>query len=79
MKEKRQIGELELDEKKELHDPTAMYARNTEIPTFFGQPILKGSFNQLDGNQLSTDIPVKTISIHMEKFGVVMPLPGFAL
>lgn len=59
MRKKRQTEEPELDEKKELHEPSAMYARNTEIPMFFGQPMLKGSFNQLDVNQLTPDIPVK--------------------
>ena len=28
----------------ELREPSALYARNKEIPTFFGQPLLKGTF-----------------------------------
>jgi len=28
----------------ELREPSALYTRNKEIPTFFGQPVLKGTF-----------------------------------
>lgn len=59
MRKKRQTEELELEEKRELHEPSAIYSRNTEIPAFLGQPMLAGSFNQLDDNQLTLDNPVK--------------------
>lgn len=35
---------LDTSEMKELHEPSVAYARNTELPTFFGQPMLKGTF-----------------------------------
>jgi len=59
MRKKSQSGQLELDENKELREPSAMYARNTEIPTFFGQPLLKGTFTQVDESQLKPDTPIK--------------------
>src|SRR6266576_3016967 len=57
MSKKKETGPLELVDKKELHEPSAMYARNTKIPTFFGQPMLKGSFVQTDSNQFIPDNP----------------------
>src|SRR5260370_38504741 len=59
MRKKSQSGQLELDENQELREPSAMYARNTEIPTFFGQPLLKGTFTQVDESQLKPDTPIK--------------------
>lgn len=57
MSKKKETGPLELVDKKELREPSAIYARNTEIPTFFGQPMLKGTFIQTDGNQFIPDDP----------------------
>src|SRR5258708_12705563 len=59
MRKKSQSGQLELDENQELREPSAMYARNTEIPTFFGQPLLKGTFTQVDESELKPDTPIK--------------------
>ena len=35
----------------QVREPTAAYARNTEIPTFFGQPMLKGAYAVFDPAQ----------------------------
>ncbi len=59
MRKKRQTGELELNKKRELHEPSVIYSRNTEIPSFLGQPMLAGSFMQLNDSQLIPDNPVK--------------------
>ena len=32
-----------------VKEPVAAYARNTEIPTFFGEPMLRGAFIETDG------------------------------
>jgi site-specific DNA-methyltransferase (adenine-specific) len=32
----------------QVREPAVAYARNTEIPTFFGQPMLKGAYAELD-------------------------------
>lgn len=52
-----QSGQLDLAEKKTLHEPSSLYARNTEIPTFFGEPMLKGSFVPVDMSQSPSDHP----------------------
>jgi site-specific DNA-methyltransferase (adenine-specific) len=41
----------------EAREPSAGYSRNKEIPTFFGAPILKGSFAQIDLEQLNPQEP----------------------
>ncbi len=33
---------------KVVHEPTALYARSTTVPTFFGQPMLRGTYSQID-------------------------------
>jgi len=40
-----------------LNEPSATYARNTEIPTLFGEEMLVGSFMQLDEKQLTSENP----------------------
>ena len=35
-----------------LKEPGADYARNTEVPTFFGQPMLKGERTSVDPAQI---------------------------
>ena len=57
MSEKRQAEQPDILEIKELREPSAAYIRNIEIPTFFGEPMLNGSFAQLDAVQLSPDVP----------------------
>ncbi len=37
---------------------SAEYARNKEIPVFFGQPMLKGVFADLDASRRDPDVPV---------------------
>ncbi len=41
----------------EIHEPSGAYARNKDIPTFFGQPMVKGSFVPIDPDQLTPDAP----------------------
>jgi len=40
-----------------IREPSLVYARNTEIPTFFGQPMLKGEYAQLDLAHLDSQAP----------------------
>jgi site-specific DNA-methyltransferase (adenine-specific) len=42
----------------EVREPLAEYARNKEVPSFFGQPMLKGSYAQIDPVQLHPEVPV---------------------
>jgi site-specific DNA-methyltransferase (adenine-specific) len=52
--------EKKLTQKKnrlEFREPAAEYTRNKEIPTFFGQPMLRGSFNELPVHQRDTNLP----------------------
>jgi site-specific DNA-methyltransferase (adenine-specific) len=41
----------------ELKEPVTQYSRNKEIPTFFGEPMLKGNFSEVDLSQASSDGP----------------------
>jgi len=41
----------------EIQEPSAEYARNKEIPSFFGQTVLKGSFAQIDPVQFKPEVP----------------------
>lgn len=41
----------------EIQEPSAEYARNKEIPSFFGQTVLKGSFAQIDPMQFKPEVP----------------------
>ena len=41
-----------------LKEPSATYARNNEIPTFFGKPILKGEFIQIDPDKIAQNVPI---------------------
>lgn len=40
-----------------LGEAAGVYARNKEVPLFFGQPMLKGSFADIDVSQLDPNIP----------------------
>ncbi len=42
---------------KEVREPSVAYARNTEIPTFFGRPMLKGTFADLDATRPDPKTP----------------------
>jgi len=42
----------------EIREPLAEYTRNKDIPTFFGQPMVKGSFAPLDPAQIAPNVPV---------------------
>jgi site-specific DNA-methyltransferase (adenine-specific) len=44
--------------KLEIREPSAEYVRNTEIPNFFGQPMFRGSYPELNKEQLNPDKPV---------------------
>ena len=41
----------------EIREPSADYARSKEILNFFGQPVLKGSFAQIDPAQFKPKVP----------------------
>lgn len=41
-----------------VKEPSAAYSRNTEIPTFFGTPMLRGSFAEINPEDMSPDTPV---------------------
>lgn len=41
----------------EVREPSVDYVRNKEIPFFFGKPLLKGSYHELDVEQLNPDHP----------------------
>ncbi len=52
MYDKKNLSEeLETAKMKELHEPSVAYTRNTELPTFFGQPMLKGTFIEVEKDQ----------------------------
>jgi len=38
----------------QIREPSAEYVRTKEIPAFFGQPMLKGSYVQIDIGRLVT-------------------------
>lgn len=40
-----------------MREPSAAYSRNTEVPTFFGQPMLKGIYAELDETRLDPQTP----------------------
>lgn len=40
-----------------VKEPAATYARNVEIPTFFGQPMLKGEFTELKADSFNPSTP----------------------
>jgi len=40
-----------------VKEPPATYARTTEIPTFFGQPMLRGQFTEIDPEAINPDTP----------------------
>jgi site-specific DNA-methyltransferase (adenine-specific) len=42
---------------KTIKEPTTAYLRNSEIPTFFGQPMLKGKFGEIDAMAIRPDAP----------------------
>jgi site-specific DNA-methyltransferase (adenine-specific) len=44
-------------EQLELREPATVYNRNKEIPTFFGEPMLKGSFSEVNLSQALPDVP----------------------
>lgn len=52
------IGYVELTRQKEIREPAAGYARNKEIPTFFGQPMMKGVYSPLDPASIKPEEPV---------------------
>ena len=41
----------------EVREPSVDYVRNKEVPFFFGKPLLKGSYHELDVEQLNPDHP----------------------
>jgi len=42
----------------EVREPSAKYARSKEIPTFFGQPVVKGYFSQIEPIQTMPEEPI---------------------
>ena len=53
----RNLHSSESKKPPEIREPTVEYDRNKEIPTFFGQPMLKGSFVDIDTSQVNPDVP----------------------
>ena len=45
------------NQKNFIKEPSAGYARHTKIPTFFGEPLLRGSFTELDSESIDPNIP----------------------
>jgi len=43
-------------------EPVAEYSRSKDIPSFFGQPLLKGAYAPIDPDTLSADVPVRFYS-----------------
>jgi site-specific DNA-methyltransferase (adenine-specific) len=43
--------------KAQLREPSATFTRQKDIPTFFGQPLLKGTLAEIDPTQLNPDQP----------------------
>jgi site-specific DNA-methyltransferase (adenine-specific) len=41
----------------EIREPVTEYVRNKDIPTFFGQPMLRGSYADIDARRLNADAP----------------------
>jgi site-specific DNA-methyltransferase (adenine-specific) len=41
----------------EIREPSVEYARNKDIPTLFGQPMIKGFYVQIDAAQIALDVP----------------------
>jgi site-specific DNA-methyltransferase (adenine-specific) len=41
----------------EVHEPSATYARNKELPTLFGEELFNGTFLKLDENELVAERP----------------------
>ena len=44
-------------ESPEIRKPSAEYARNKEIPSFFGQPMVRGSCAQIDPARMTLSVP----------------------
>jgi len=40
-----------------VREPPATYARNVEIPTFFGKPMFRGKFAEIDPEAMNPDTP----------------------
>jgi site-specific DNA-methyltransferase (adenine-specific) len=40
-----------------INEPLATYTRNSEIPTFFGEPMLRGEFAEIDPETVNPDTP----------------------
>ena len=57
MRDRKRSNPKTLAEQSEIQEPSARYARNKEVPTFFGQPMVRGSFAQIDSAQLTPDLP----------------------
>ena len=57
MRDRKRSNPKTLAEQSEIQEPSARYARNKEVPTFFGQPMVRGSFAQIDSAQLTADLP----------------------
>jgi len=57
MSERKRPSHEAMAEQLEIREPSGEYARNKDIPTFFGKPMVKGSFTQIDPTQMAPDIP----------------------
>jgi len=52
------LASKEPQERLEIREPAAEYARNKDMPAFFGQPMLRGSFIEIDASQASPGVPI---------------------
>ena len=48
---------FETVEQQELREPSSIYTRNTQMPTFFGQPILRGTYFEREDEHVSSEVP----------------------
>jgi site-specific DNA-methyltransferase (adenine-specific) len=55
--EKERPNHKGMAEQLEIREASGEYARNKDIPAFFGQLMLKGSFVQIDAAQMTPDTP----------------------
>ena len=56
------------DEKKRgnqgnIKDPSATYTRNKKLPTFFGQPMLNGNFQEVDPETIELSVVGKSLTL----------------
>lgn len=51
------MGRTKKTSESEVAEPTATYQRTTQIPVFFGEPLLKGEFKELEDENVALEEP----------------------